>query len=562
MSDVQTAGYERQLDKCRELWNGVQASFADPDGMNSKVLFQIVDDNKDTEYGRKYDFAGIRSYEDYRRMVPLTTFDDYAEMVYRELENGEKNLYSVYGVRQYNKSSGTMGNPKKIPMSAKSMDFLTGYTMIMPLVLAVDKFGPKVINGKMLSVMEASSIQYIGDGKMYVGVSAQALCWFRDAMPGFFTSPREASIPQPDTNSRYLHARYGLAEKNVTILHSSFSTFLLDLFHYIENNWGMICDDIENGTIDSSVRMSEEVRAELESSLQPMPERAAELRTIFSEGFGPDVAKKIWPNLCYMNSIVTGTFEAYLKHLREKYIGDLPVLGIGLSASEGAFTVPYEFDNLLTVPTVESVFFEFLPIGEDDPTKALTLGQLELGGEYELIVTTYTGLYRYRTRDALRVDGFEDKMPLFSYLYRIDMCVNLNGEKTYEPAMRKAMDETAKDLGFRYLDFCVHPNIDVVPSCYSFYIEKTSFPDGLTLDAVSKCLQKHLIEVNPMLEYKFERNLIGPVTVKILQDETYLLYRDKLILKGGASTQVKPVKIIMNEAQLRFFKVLVDKDYN
>lgn len=562
MSDDHSVEFERFLQKGRDLWNGVQSSFSDPDGINSKVLFQILRDNEGTEYGRSHDFAGIKSYDDYRKKVPLTVFDNYADMVYKELETGAKNLYSVYDIRQYNKSSGTMGNPKKIPMSSKSMDYVMGYQMSMPIVIASEKFGPAVAEGKFLSVMEASSLQYLSNGKLYAGVSAQTLCLFLDTVPWICTSPREASIPEPDTNSRYLHARYGLAEKNITIFHTTFATFILDMFHYIEANWEMICDDIEKGTIDPSVRMSDEVRANLEASLQPMPERAAELRAIFSEGFGPHVAKKIWPDLCYMFAVVTGTFEAYLKLLRERYIGDLPVLATGLSASEGIFTVPFEFNNPLTVPTVESVFFEFLPLGEDDPTKTLTIGQLELGGEYELIVTTYSGLYRYRTRDALRVDGFKDRMPLLSYLYRIDMCVNLNGEKTYEPAMRKAMDDTADELGFRYLDFCVYPDTDAIPSRYSFFVEKTSFPKGMGLDTVAKCLQKHLVEVNPVLEYKFDRNLIGPVKVQILQDETYLLYRDKLILKGGASTQVKPVKIIMNEAQLRFFKVLVDKDYN
>lgn len=222
--------------------------------------------------------------------------------------------------------------------------------------------------------------------------------------------------------------------------------------------------------------------------------------------------------------------------------------------------MPFEFDDPLTIPTVGSAFFEFLPIGEDDPSKTLTIGEVEEGGEYEVVVTTFSGLYRYRTRDAIRVEGFYKNIPKIAYLYRIDLCVNLSGEKTYEPALRKAMDETAKELDFRYLDFCVHPNADVTPSCYSFYIEKTRFPKDLTLDVLAECLQKNLIVANPILEYKFERNLCGPVTVSILQDETYLLYRDKLILKGGASTQVKPVKIIMNEAQLRFFKVLVDKD--
>lgn len=530
-----------------------------PDTVNEEVLLRIIGDNKDTEYGRRYGFSDIRSIDDYRNKVPFSTFDDYAEMVYRELEKGESGLHSVYGVNQYNKSSGTMGNPKKIPMSSISMDYLTDVVGGYPFAMAGSKLGKDAIRGRTLSVVEASAVQTI-NGKIYCGVSAQFVIRWILEHPEMYTSSAEATRPHPETNARYLHARYGLMERNVSMLHSTFSTFLLDMFHYIENNWEMICDDIEKGTIDGSVRMPDEVRAKLESELTPMPERADELRSIFSSGFDNTVAKRVWPDLSFMSAVVTGTFAAYLQQLRDRYIGNLPVLPTGLTASEGAFTIPYEFDNPLTIPTVGSAFFEFLPIGEDDPSKTLTVGQLEKGGEYEVIVTTFSGLYRYRTRDAIRVEDFVDNMPAIAYLYRIDLCVNLNGEKTYEPALRKAMDDTASDLGFRYLDFCVYPNTDVTPPCYSFYVEKTSFPDGLNTDKVAECLQRNLIKTNPLLEYKFERNLCGPVTVDILQDETYLLYRDKLILKGGASTQVKPVKIIMNEAQLRFFRILVDKD--
>ncbi len=57
-----------------------------PDEVNTDTLFKIIGDNKDTEYGRKNHFSDVKGIDDYRRMIPLTTFDDYAEMVYRELE--------------------------------------------------------------------------------------------------------------------------------------------------------------------------------------------------------------------------------------------------------------------------------------------------------------------------------------------------------------------------------------------------------------------------------------------------------------------------------------------
>ena len=48
--------------------------------------------NKNCEYGRRYNFADIHSIEDYQRMVPLSTYEDYAPYVDRMIRHKEKNL--------------------------------------------------------------------------------------------------------------------------------------------------------------------------------------------------------------------------------------------------------------------------------------------------------------------------------------------------------------------------------------------------------------------------------------------------------------------------------------
>ena len=146
---------------------------------------------------------------------------------------------------------------------------------------------------------------------------------------------------------------------------------------------------------------------------------------------------------------------------------------------------------------------EFLPLDEEDPSKTLLADELEVGGEYELIITTMSGLYRYRTRDAYRVAGMKGKLPLLEYMFRIDLCINLCGEKTYEPALRKAMDETARELGFTYTDFCVYPNTDTAPSCYEFFVEMKSYPEDLTLKKLAAAIQEHLQNINTIMQYKF-----------------------------------------------------------
>lgn len=539
-----------------EVYREVMGACDDPAAANLATLRRILADGADTEFGRAHGFSEIDSIEDFRRALPITAFDEYADLVYRQIMNGEKGLMTTYETVAYNKTSGTTGNIKKIPMSSVSLDDLLDLTCSYVKGVALSRIDGYDGGGRSIWLTEATSCSVLEDGNLCTGLSGHLTLKWHIPQGDRFTSPVEASKPSPGTNTRYLHARFGIAEPDVRDIACTFASFVLDMFRYIEKNWPMLCDDIERGTIDPSVRIPDAERARLESVLVPMPERAAELRRIFSEGFD-GVARRIWPGLAYINTVCTGVFSAYTDAMR-RYIGDVPIVPFGLTASEGVVTVATDVDRTDSIPVPTRMFYEFRPLDSED---TVDICDLEEGVPYEVVITTSSGLYRYGTRDVVQVHGRIGRMPTLDYMYRIDMCANLNGEKTYEPALRKAMDATAKELGFEYLDFCVYANTEAQPPHYEFYIEKTKFPDGLTMEELADCLEKNLAIANPVLNHPVYRDMCGHLTARILQDETYQFYHDKMVMRGGSSTQVKPVKIIFNDAQLRFFRILVDRDY-
>ena len=90
-----------------------------PMEVQKKLLLDLLQEHKGTEYGRKYGFADIHSIEEYRQRVPLTEYSDYVSYIDRMTENCEENLISAQKPIWYNKTSGTAGAPKKIPYSQK-----------------------------------------------------------------------------------------------------------------------------------------------------------------------------------------------------------------------------------------------------------------------------------------------------------------------------------------------------------------------------------------------------------------------------------------------------------
>lgn len=55
------------------------------------------------------------------------------------------------------------------------------------------------------------------------------------------------------------------------------------MFDYLEENWEMLCDDIEKGIINPSVRITPDLYKEYSKKFKPNPKRAQELRAEFKK---------------------------------------------------------------------------------------------------------------------------------------------------------------------------------------------------------------------------------------------------------------------------------------
>ena len=523
---------------------------------NEKLLFHILEQNKDTEYGRKYGFADIHSIEEYQKNVPVSTYDDYAGYILRMSEDGEENLITTGKVVHYNKSSGTVGNPKRVPLTEEAFQVFQKYNGPYRMGLVAKELGEDWINGRNMSIAESiAEIQHVKSGVTYGALSVKMIGEFRPYLGMIFTSPDEAIYPEAETNTRYLHARFGLMDRDLTNFAANFLGFLLEVLRYMEQNWELLVNDIEQGTIDPGIKMSEEVRASLLKKIHPMPERAQELREIFKQGFEEPIIPKLWPHAQFLTGVGSGGFKVYADKIKEKYMGEkIARYFTGINASEGMISVPYRLNDEKSVPVPDSMFYEFLPTDAgNDFSKMVTMDQLEVGKEYEVIVTNLSGFYRYRMRDAVKIAGRYKNLPILEFIGRIDQTVSVMGEKTTEVALRTAAEDTAKQLGFDMIDFTVYPDVEHVPPRYTYFMEIENLPEGMKAKEIRFVLEKNLAKANPSMGDKVVKGICAPTKLNILEPETYSLYRDLMVMKGTAPAQLKPVRVIRNELQRKFF---------
>ena len=118
-----------KMDLYLKVKEGLEMMTKNPMAVQTKLLMELLEDNKDTEYGKKYGFRQIRSYEDYASMVPLSDYSDYEPYIERMIAFNQKNLITADEVVYYAHTSGTSGTSKMIPCSRKALDILSVLTL-------------------------------------------------------------------------------------------------------------------------------------------------------------------------------------------------------------------------------------------------------------------------------------------------------------------------------------------------------------------------------------------------------------------------------------------------
>lgn len=72
-------------------------------------------------------------------------------------------------------------------------------------------------------------------------------------------------------------------------------------------------------------------------------------------------------------------------------------------------------------------------------SEAVGLVDVKLGHHYELVVTTFMGLYRYRVGDILMVTGFHNNAPQFRFVEGRNVVLSIDTDKTNEEDLLNAV---------------------------------------------------------------------------------------------------------------------------
>ena len=330
----------------RLVYKGFEHFTTDARETQLALLRDLMEKNANTEYGKKYGFADIKTPEQYRERVPFASYDDYEPYIKRMIA-GEQNLLTADKINRYVTTSGSSSAPKLIPISGKTMWNMHCMGFIAPEA-CIDRYykskGKKANHHKGLLTWTIRDERLPNGERLSVGTSVpitnmRAVLNLYSVVPKDLVFTDEAD--KLDVN--YIVLRCGLMYRPLSFIGCAIITSMYTMFRYLEKNWEVLCDDIERGVISEGVAVTPKARQAMKKQLRPDPKRAAELRAEFRKGFDTPIATRIWPDLSWVYGMSGSTLSVYVQKVR-RYIGDLPIHTFGYGASEGYFAMPVSPD--------------------------------------------------------------------------------------------------------------------------------------------------------------------------------------------------------------------------
>jgi hypothetical protein len=93
-----------------------------PHEVQAEWFNELIDSGSETEWGKKHDYASLRSLADFKKAVPVSDYDDLKPYIERIMK-GEQNVLWPSEIKWFAKSSGTTSDKSKfIPISKESLE--------------------------------------------------------------------------------------------------------------------------------------------------------------------------------------------------------------------------------------------------------------------------------------------------------------------------------------------------------------------------------------------------------------------------------------------------------
>ncbi|MEM7085930.1 MAG: GH3 auxin-responsive promoter family protein [Bacteroidota bacterium] len=445
-----------------------------------KVLSNLISKAKNTQFGRDHGFAEITSAQDFAEKVPIRDYEGLRSYVDRMVA-GEVNVLWPGKPLYFAKTSGTTSGAKYIPLTKASMPSHIRAARNALLCYIHETGNDKFVDGKMIFLQGSPEMQEKNGIK--VGRLSGIVAHY---VPNYLVKNR---MPSWETN----------------------------------------CIEDWEAKVDAIV---DETKGENMTVISGIPSWVQ----MYFERLQIATGKKVGDLFKEFNLFIYGgvNYEPYRSKF-ENLIGR-KVDSIELyPASEGFFAFQNkQNDKGLLLQLNAGIFYEFVEADtffEDNPQR-LTIGEVALGVNYVMIISTNAGLWGYNIGDTVIFTSLKPYKLIVSG--RIKHFISAFGEHVIGKEVEQAMREAVEKYNCSITEFTVAPQTNTNEGelpYHEWLIEFDSEPDHLEdiIDFIEASMRKQNSYYFDLTEGK----VLQKLKIRCLQPNTFNRYMKSQGKLGG-----------------------------
>lgn len=370
-----------------------------------KVFQQLVEQAKQTQFGKDHKFDSVKTFEDFSNQVPVRDYEALRNYIDRVVA-GEADILWKGKPLYFAKTSGTTSGAKYIPLTKESMPYHIEAARNAILSYVYETGKADFVNGKMI-FLQGSPILEEKNG-IKLGRLSGIVAHF---VPKYLQKNR---LPSWETNC-------------------------------IED-WETKVNAIVEETFNQNMVVISGIPSWVQMYFEKLQEKAKMPVGQIFKNF----------NLFIYGGVNYEPYRAKFESLIGRKVDSIELF----PASEGFFAYQdSQKEKGMLLLLNSGIFYEFVKADEffTENPKRYTIGEVELGVNYALIISTNAGLWAYNIGDTIQFTSLKPYRVIVSG--RIKHYISAFGEHVIGKEVESALKEAMEGINVTVNEFTVAPQI-------------------------------------------------------------------------------------------------------
>ena len=420
-----------------------------PIATQEAVFKKLIKEAQSTQFGKDHYFEQIQSHADFVQNVPIRDYEGLKSYVDRVV-NGEENVLWKGKPLYFAKTSGTTSGAKYIPLTKESMPTHIQASRNAILHYIHETGNTDFVDGKMI-FLQGSPILTEKNGIKLGRLSGIAAHF----VPGYLQKNR---MPSWETNC-------------------------------IED-WETKVNAIVEETIKEDMRVISGIPSWVQMYFEKLQQKAQKPVGELFQNF----------NLFIYGGVNFEPYRAKFENLIGRRVDSIELF----PASEGFFAYQdSQKEKGMLLLLNSGIFYEFIKSEEffTENPKRYTIGEVELGVNYVLIISTNAGLWGYNIGDTVQFTSLKPYRVIVSG--RIKHYISAFGEHVIGKEVESALQEAIQGTNIRINEFTVAPQITPKEGLpyHEWFIEFENEPEDEVAfaEAIDQAMRKQNIYYDDLI---------------------------------------------------------------